>query len=170
MNINYSAVIDWIDSSAADECTADELDRLSTRISAAVARAVAARRAEALAQATKIAKEFGFDSLDELRSDAPRNRRETLADGRGTRSGLRKPHLDPLDPGACELLAITKMRPENYPNWVKERLAEGFTVAELHFRNHEQGLARLGLGEPRYDAVARHKDLVTQAVESKPQR
>lgn len=169
MKINYTVVAQWLEQRAATACTVAELKHLAQLIVTAIdtATSLEDRRKTALEQATKIAREFGFESIDELRSETSADSRGTPADGRGTRSGLRKPHLDPLDPDACELLAITKMRPDNYPKWVKERLEQGFTIDELHFRNHAQGLARLGLGEPRYDAVVRHKELVTQAGEPK---
>jgi phage anti-repressor protein len=75
---------------------------------------------------------------------------------------VRKPHLDPCNPEAHELYALTKYRTENYPEWVKERLQQGFSVEDLHFKNHAAAMRRVLGQEPLYDSTERYHALLAK--------
>jgi hypothetical protein len=162
MKVTYSAVRDWLDSRAGAECTVAELEQLAPLILVAAeqARAIEARRAEALARATAVAKEFGFESLDALRGDTGGARAEPAAGSRREQiSSVRKPHLDPTDASANRLYALTKHK--ILPPWAQRLIDAGWSMDELSYRNHAEALQRRGLPQ-LYDAVQRHRDLLAQ--------
>lgn len=160
MQMKYSAVRDWLVDRAGAECTVAELEQLGARILTAIeqAKSIESRRTEALARATAVALEYGFDSLDALQAEAAGSRLAPAApDRREQTSGIRKPHLDPMDPDANKLYALTKHK--LLPRWAQRLVDAGWSVDELSYRNHAEALQRRGLPQ-LYDAVQRHRELL----------
>jgi len=158
MRIGFSTVARWLDE-AASACTPAQLDELATRLAAArqQAEARASQLSAARAAAEAAAKAAGV-SLEELLRIAPAGGKQPA---KVRPKDSRKPYLDPFNPQS-ECYAISSRRGHKIPEWAERLIEQGWAVEELHYKRHAAALRARGQ-QPRYDAVARYKQLTGKA-------
>jgi hypothetical protein len=156
--LNYDSVYTWIAQRGPD-CTPAQLDRL-TELLAQVTEQAAQRESrsrDALDAANRAARDAGYASIEDLLSRAGSRSRKPARPANA--AAPRRPHMDPLDPNS-DAYALTKFKV--LPPWAQARLAEGFTMQDLHYKRHAAAMRRVLGREPVYDAVARHNALLTR--------
>lgn len=167
--ITFDAIAGWLDANW-QTLTVEQVSGLISRLDT-IENKLKDRRSlanAALQKAAEEAKKLGFNSLEELlqaaqlssghplHSTAPKT---GLSNGSRKRPFVpRKPYLDPLDPNT-QAWALAKHHPR--PDWVKDRLSEGWTLEELHYKRHKWALAARNI-QPLYDAIERHAELMQQ--------
>ena len=152
MRLSFNAVSRWLAAEGAS-CTREQLAQLQASLDAARTAIASndARLAAALEQAEAAARAAGV-SLDELLQ-----RTKPTAD-KPRKADVRRPYLNPYDANS----ELTALRPgKARPVWVEQLMAAGWDVSELHYKRHAAAMRARG-EEPRYDAVARYKLLVSQ--------
>lgn len=165
MRLNYNAVLAWLESSAVD-CTTEQINKMIGVLLEAEDKAKGREAAckHALAQALELAKKAGFDSIEALlRAANPGQPQPATAATVSDKPVAipRRPYLDPLDPNPTQAWAVFANRPAHTPDWIKTRLAEGWSLSELHYKNHHSAMKARNM-KPLYDAVQKHAELLAQ--------
>lgn len=164
--LTIRSVTAWLKQQAAAQCTPEELHRLHSLVDTAEAAAKARTEQQTAARARleALALESGFaDVTSFLRATMP----GTIPDPGQQPIRLpvpaRRPYFDPLDPNPV-LTAVTHCNPENYPEWVKKRLAEGWDLEELHYKQHRLALKARGITPLHEDSVQLYNDLASKTA------
>lgn len=162
MKLTTKTIIRWLTENA-NTCTLAELDAMQAQITSARDKAAvkAQRIATALAAAEAAAKEAGL-SLSEL------VKRERTGAGKHpvTSVSIRKPYLNPFDAESPLYALSTKRFGQSLPQWAADLVGQGWTLDELHYKQHAAALAKRGI-TPVYDAEERYNRLVALAAMSK---
>ena len=158
MRLSAKGVYGWLCREGSSQ-TLEELLHIQAALTKALesARQRHNKAEKALAELDQVAQAQGFKDLADLLSNASPEvaaQFPTIAHVSKPVGG-RKPFLDPMNPESdCYALGHRKQ----LPAWVEDRLAEGWTREELHYKRHAAGYTRLGI-KPVYDAAARYKEL-----------
>lgn len=163
--LTIRSVTAWLKRDAAAQCTPDELHALYPLLVEAesVASARVEQQTAARARLEALARESGYPDVTALlRATMPGTIPEPGQQPFGLPVPSRRPYFDPLDPNPV-LTALTHCKPENRPRWVQEKLAAGWDLTELHYRQHRLALKARGI-EPLYDSVEKYEQLSSKTA------
>jgi hypothetical protein len=158
--LNYDSIYNWIAQRGPD-CTPAQLDRLAELLAQVTDLAAQreSRSRSALDAANRAARDAGYASIEDLLSRVGSKPRKPARHANAGAAAPRRPHMDPLDANS-DAYALTKYKV--LPEWAQARLAEGFTMQDLHYKKHAAAMRRVLGCEPVYDAVTRHNELLTR--------
>ncbi|MCB4359607.1 hypothetical protein [Quatrionicoccus australiensis] len=159
MKLTYKTIQRWFAENAS-ACTLPEIDTLQFLLDAArdKAEVKAQRINDAIAAAEVAAKEAGLSLHEMIQGKrTPTKNRSPL---------LRKPYLNPFDASSPLYALSTKRHGHSLPDWADALVKQGWTLDELHYKNHAKALEKRGI-TPLYDAEQRYSRLAAIVAMSK---
>lgn len=158
--LTIRSVTNWLKNGAAAQCTPSELHSLYSLLGEAESAAAARveKQTAARSRLEALARESGYPDVTAfLRATMPGAMPDPGQPAGRLPVPARRPFFDPLDPNPT-LFALTHCKPENMPDFVKTRLAEGWDLEELHYKKHRLALKSRGI-TPLYDSIEKYHEL-----------